>query len=127
MAQGNPNPNMSGLTPFTSETAPKGRKNAGLSINEWRNAMAAYTRGAIEDILEDAGLPAAQLIAAREMLAAIAGDDKAVARVCDYTNGFAVATNNFNIHTDEPKTESERAEARDSVLARIRSRVNRTA
>ncbi len=41
------------LRPFTSETAPKGRKNAGLSLLEHINAMADLSRQAVESIRDD--------------------------------------------------------------------------
>lgn len=80
----NPNPNMSGLTPFTTETAPR-RKNAGLSINEWRNTMSDWSRADIEAIIADPKSKAAQIIAARECLAAMEGGLDAIRQVCDYS------------------------------------------
>ena len=74
------------LKPFTSDDARRGRKNAGLSINEWRNELADYAKDEIENVLTDHKAPAAKLIAAREMLQAVGGDFKAVEHVCDYTN-----------------------------------------
>lgn len=75
--------------PWTPETAPRsrGRKNAGLSVNEWRNELADKTRAEIVAVRDDASAPAAKVMAAVEALAAMDGGDKAIERVCDYTNG----------------------------------------
>lgn len=73
--------------PWTSETAPKGRKNAGLSVNEWRNELVNWEPDEIESFIDSRRGPAAKQIAAREVLMAIAGDKDARRDVCDYTNG----------------------------------------
>lgn len=72
---------------FTSETAPKGRKNAGLSVNEWRNQLADYSRDEIESVVNSPTAPASKLIAAQEIIQAIKGDTSSRRDLCDYTNG----------------------------------------
>lgn len=123
----NPKGNPQNLTPFTSETAPKGRTNLGLSVNEWRNVMADYTRADLDAIIADPGAKMAQVMAAQEMLAAGKGNLSAIEQACSFSNHKAPTKNENINHDDSPKTESERAEARDNVLARIRSRVSRPA
>jgi hypothetical protein len=75
------------LNPWTSETAPKGRKNAGLSLNEWRNALQDFCDEELQAILDDPKQPAKKKTAAREWLDGIAGNHNAITRICDYTNG----------------------------------------
>jgi hypothetical protein len=96
----NPNSlaNLAKGQPFTSETAPKGRKNAGLSVNEWRNQLAEYCKDEIDSVLQDPKAPAAKLIAAREIKDAIDGDKDARRDLCDYSNHKP--TTNANVTGD---------------------------
>src|SRR5437868_5106680 len=73
--------------PFTSETAPKGRKNMGLSINEWRNAMGDWTLQELMEVIEDERTSNSKAIAAQEVYQARCGKLEAIRQVCDYTNG----------------------------------------
>ncbi len=90
----NPKPDTSGLRPpWTSETAPKGRKNLGLSVNEWRNEMGTWPPDEIKSAIESPKATAVQIMAGVEILQALTGNLNAIAQACDYTNGKATQTN----------------------------------
>jgi hypothetical protein len=110
---------------FTPETAPKGRKNLGLSVNEWRNEMADWPRERLSQIVTEPKAKVAQIMAAQELLKAIDGNLAAIAQACDYSNHRPLTKSDVTHHDAEPRTEPERAAARDSVLARIRGRLKR--
>lgn len=81
--------------PWTSETTPKpqGRRNAGLSINEWRNEMASWSKDEITSAMSLPKTSAAQLIAGQELLDAIAGKTDARRDVSDYSGNKPTTTN----------------------------------
>lgn len=103
----NPNVRANLRPPWTSETAPKGRKNAGLSVTEWRNELAGWELDEIAELLRyadasAAGTPqpgrprkitAAQIVAAREIMQAVGGDKDARRDLCDYTGNKPTSTN----------------------------------
>jgi hypothetical protein len=117
----NPKGNPQNLRPFTSETAPKGRKNAGLSIIEWRNQLCDYAADEIESVLADPKAPAAKLIAAMEVQLALKGDRDARRDLCDYTNGKP--RQEITQHVDGSiRTFADGETAADNLLASIRER-----
>lgn len=69
------------LTPFTPETAPKGRKNAGLSLIEWVNEMATWCKDEVEAVRDNEREPIIKRRAAERLL-----DTNDAWNVCDYTN-----------------------------------------
>lgn len=109
-------------TRFTPETAPKGRKNAGLSMIEYMNAMAEWTRADVEEVKNDETAPLIKRRAADRLL-----DETDVWNVVEHTNHRPLNKSETTIHDDTPRTEAERAAERDRVLARIRSRISRSA
>lgn len=118
------NPNsLANLRPaWTPETAPRGRRNAGLSINEWRNELADKPRAEIEAVETDVNAPGAKLVAARELLQAIDGDKDARRDACDYTNGKPKQSVDVNTSGYlSLKTPEERDAARDSIAMRLRA------
>lgn len=71
---------------FTPDNAPKGRKNLGLAVNEWRNVLADYSRADLEAIIADPDAKASQVIAAQEVLQALNGDLNAIEQTCSFSN-----------------------------------------
>lgn len=85
--------------PWTKETAPKGRKNHGLSVNEWRNEMSEWARDEIEAVITNPRATSAQIQAAQEHLQAMAGNLDAIKQACEFTSGKATNTN-VNLNQD---------------------------
>jgi hypothetical protein len=111
------------LRPFTSETAPRngGRKNFGLSLIEHMNAMAEMSVQAVQAIKENETETIVRRRAAERVL-----DEKDVWNVVEHSHRRPRTQADVTHHDGVPRTESERAAARDSVLARIRGRISRT-
>lgn len=81
---------------WDSRTAPKGRKNAGLSIIEWINVMGEWTTDAITDVADDPATPHVQRVAARRLL-----DESDPWGIVDYTAGKPKQS--VRLHEDTPR------------------------